>query len=137
MLFKWQVLTSGNWEILDFYGIDEKAGNIYFSSTRAAQVNYNKRMSSSLDATSKYVYCVNLKKNSWKCLTSDDGTNEAAFSNGLKYFLHTYSNANTPPTFCIRDNQGNTKRVLITNENLAAKLKEYNCVNKEFFSFKN
>ena len=130
-------LTSGNWEILDFYGIDEKAGNIYFSSTRAAQINYNKRMSSSLDATSKYVYCVNLKKNSWKCLTSDDGTNEAAFSNGLKYFLHTYSNANTPPTFCIRDNQGNTKRVLIKNETLSAKLNEYNCVKKEFFSFKN
>jgi dipeptidyl-peptidase-4 len=130
-------LTSGKWEILDFYGIDEKAGNIYFSSTRAAQVNYNKRMSSSLDATSKYVYCVNLKKNSWKCLTSEDGTNEAAFSKGLKHFLHTYSNANTPPTFCIRDNQGAIKRSLISNENLVNKLAQYNCVKKEFFSFKN
>lgn len=130
-------LTSGAWEILDFYGIDEKTGHIFFSSTDAAHSNYSKRMNQPLDATTKYVYSVALKGKKWTCLATEPGTHEASFSKGLKYFLHTYSNANTPPRYEICDNKGTVKRILITNEKLAATLKEYNCVGKEFFTFTN
>ncbi|MFM2196349.1 MAG: hypothetical protein RL092_1949, partial [Bacteroidota bacterium] len=132
-----KALTSGNWEILDFYGIDEKANKIYFSSTGAAFSAFSKKLSSPLDATRKYVFSLDLKKQNWLCLTPTQGTNDAAFSTGLKYFLHTYSNANSAPAFSIYTNKGELKRTLITNQSLMVKLKEYAAVNKEFFSFQN
>jgi dipeptidyl-peptidase 4 len=130
-------LTTGNWEIIDFYGINEKENTIYFSSTGSAFSAFSKRKSSSLDATRKYVFSLDLKKQAWKCLTPEEGTNDAAFSTGLKYFLHTFSTANTAPVFSIYNNQGVLKRTLITNQELMAKLKEYNAVKKEFFRFEN
>jgi dipeptidyl-peptidase-4 len=132
-----KALTKGNWEIIDFYGINEKENKIYFSSTGASFTAFSKKLSSSLDATRKYVFSLDLKKQAWQCLTPEQGTNEAAFSTGLKYFLHTFSSANIPPAFSIYTNKGELKRTLITNQTLAAKLAEYNAVKKEFFRFEN
>ncbi|MBM3449050.1 MAG: S9 family peptidase, partial [Bacteroidetes bacterium] len=132
-----KALTQGNWEIIDFYGIDEKSNQVYFSSTGAAFSAFSKRLSSPLDVTRKYVFSLELKKQAWLCLTPTSGTNDAAFSTGLKYFLHTYSSANSAPTFSIYTNKGELKRTLITNQSLMVKLKEYSAVNKEFFTFQN
>ena len=132
-----KALTQGNWEIIDFYGIDEKSNQVYFSSTGAAFSAFSKRLSSPLDATKKYVFSLELKKQAWLCLTPTSGTNDASFSTGLKYFLHTYSSANSAPTFSIYTNKGELKRTLITNQSLMVKLKEYAAVNKEFFNFQN
>ncbi|MFM7619194.1 MAG: DPP IV N-terminal domain-containing protein, partial [Bacteroidota bacterium] len=132
-----RALTQGNWEIIDFYGIDEKSNQVYFSSTGAAFSAFSKRLSSPLDATKKYVFSLELKKQAWLCLTPTSGTNDASFSTGLKYFLHTYSSANSAPTFSIYTNKGELKRTLMTNQSLMVKLKEYAAVNKEFFTFQN
>ncbi|MGB0423807.1 MAG: S9 family peptidase, partial [Flavobacteriales bacterium] len=119
-----QQLTSGNWDVIEFYGVNEEDGMIYFSS---AQEN----------ALERHVYVKGINKRTFKKLSDKSGTNDAAFSKGFKYYINYNSAANSPYYITLHNSNGKLQRVLKTNEGLKKTLSKYNLSQKEFFTFEN
>jgi dipeptidyl-peptidase-4 len=115
-------LTKGQWDVIDFYGIDEKEGQIYYS---AAEKN----------AITKDICCISLDGKVKSSLSSETGYNDAQFTSGMKYFIKTYSNANTPPTYTLCTNKGKEISVLEDNKTLLNQLRNFNLSKKEFLTF--
>ena len=117
-------ITSGNWDVISFEGYDEKTNTLYYTSTEKGQINRD-------------IYSVKLDGSAKKRLSTQDGTTTAEFSNGLKFYVSTYSNANTPPVYELHSADGKLVKVLEDNAGLKAKMGEYSLSKKEFFTFKN
>lgn len=116
-------ITKGNYDVTDFYGIDESNNTVYFASSERSPMHRD-------------VYAIQLNGKNKKTLTNKIGTNSATFSTNYKYFINQYSNANTPYYFCLYDAKGNEVRMLKDNSNLKNSLAEYALSQKEFFNFK-
>ncbi|OFY17176.1 MAG: hypothetical protein A2X02_02795 [Bacteroidetes bacterium GWF2_29_10] len=117
-------LTTGEWDVIDINGVDEKNNNIYFTSTADGCVN-------------KTLYCLNTKEGKTLKISAENGSNNPDFSSNFKYYINTYSSANTPPTFKIYETKPN--KVICTiedNKQLVDKIKTSNFSNKEFFDIK-
>jgi dipeptidyl-peptidase-4 len=115
-------VTSGNWDVTAFYGIDEKQGKIYYQSAEVSPME-------------RYVYEISVDGKKKRLLTTAHGWNEAAFNSSFNYFLVTHSDANTPDDYKLYNRKGVQLRVLEDNVELKEKLKVYPLVTKEFFSF--
>ena len=113
-------VTKGNWEVTNFFGINEKNKTIYFQSTENGSVN-------------RTVYSIKLNGTSKKRLTNASGTNDAAFSKNLNYFINTFSDANTPPVYTLHQGNGNQLKEILNNNKLSQKLESYRLSKKEFF----
>jgi dipeptidyl-peptidase 4 len=116
-------ITKGNWDVVELKGIDEKTKTIFY-------------IASETTATEKDIYSVKLDGSGKKKISAEKGTHSPDFSNGMKYYIDTYSNANTPPTYAICSADGKQIRMLENNSALADKLKGYNTNPKELFMFK-
>ena len=116
-------ITKGNYDVTDFYGIDESNNTVYFASSERSPMQRD-------------VYAVQLNGKNKKTLTNKIGTNSATFSTNYKYFINQYSNANSPYYFSLFDAKGNEVRMLKDNSNLNNSLAEYPFSQKEFFNFK-
>ncbi|MFK7755707.1 MAG: S9 family peptidase [Flavobacteriales bacterium] len=117
-------LTSGNWDVIDYLGVDEKKGMFYYSSSEASPMQ-------------QHIYKKGITKRVKEKLSEKGGTNSATFSTGFKYYLITNSNANTPSTFNLFNAKGKKIRTLVDNRALASKLDSYDFQPKEFFTFTN
>ena len=118
-------ITSGKWDVIDFYGIDESTMTAYYSSSEISPMD-------------KQVYSVSFKKKGAKpaVLSTQSGTNNADFSKGFKYYIINHSDANTPPDITLYNSKCKQVRVLKDNAALKERLKKYNLTRKEFFKFK-
>lgn len=116
-------ITKGNWEVIDFYGLDEKTGIVYYQSTEEGAITRN-------------VYGVKLNGASKKRLSPKSGVNSAEFSSSFKYFINTNSSANTPHYVSINNNKGKELRLLMDNAGLTENLKKFNTSPKEFTTLK-
>ena len=114
-------ITSGSWEVTSFYGLDSDKMKIFFSSTEDGSIN-------------RSIYCLDLESGKRKKLSTQIGTNSAKFSNGLKYYINTYSNANTPPIFTLHKADGSLIKTIEDNTEFQNKLEEYNISEKEFIT---
>ena len=114
-------ITSGSWEVTSFYGLDSDKMEIFFSSTEDGSIN-------------RSIYCLDLDSGKRKKLSTQIGTNSAKFSNGLKYYINTYSNANTPPIFTLHKSDGSLIKTIEDNTEFQNKLEEYNISEKEFIT---
>ena len=114
-------ITSGSWEVTSFYGLDSDKMEIFFSSTEDGSIN-------------RSIYCLDLESGKRKKLSTQTGTNSAKFSNGLKYYINTYSNANTPPIFTLHKADGSLIKTIEDNTEFQNKLEEYNISEKEFIT---
>ena len=114
-------ITSGSWEVTSFYGLDSDKMEIFFSSTEDGSIN-------------RSIYCLDLDSGKRKKLSTQTGTNSAKFSNGLKYYINTYSNANTPPIFTLHKADGSLIKSIEDNTEFQNKLEEYNISEKEFIT---
>lgn len=117
-------ITKGNWDVISFEGYDEKLNTLYYISTENGQINRD-------------IYSIKLDGSAKKRLSPQDGTTSAEFSTGLKYYVSTYSNANTPPVYELHSADGKLVKVLENNATLKTKMGEYALSKKEFFTFKN
>ncbi|MDI9341919.1 MAG: S9 family peptidase [Sediminibacterium sp.] len=115
-------ITSGNWDVIEFKGFDEKTNTVYYISTENGAINRD-------------VYSVKLDGKGKVRLSAQDGTTDANFANGFKYYVSTYSNGNTPPVYELRSSNGKLVKVLEDNAALRDKLKQYTFSKKEFFKF--
>jgi len=113
-------VTSGEWEVTDYYGFDEKNKRVFYQSTEDGSIN---RMVSSIGIGGK-------KK---KKLSNDTGTNSADFSADFSYYINTFSNATTPTRYTLNDaKSGNIIKVIEDNKGLSQKLENYEMSKKEF-----
>ena len=117
-------ITNGNWEITSYYGYDAKTKRIFYQSTENGSIN-------------RSVYSVKLNGKDKKLLSSNSGTNRAAFSNSFNYFINTFSSANTPSIYTLNEaKSGKQLKEIKNNKALSEKLNDYNISKKEFFTVK-
>ncbi len=112
-------ITNGKWEVTEIYGVDEKAGTVYYQS-------------SEMGAISRNVYSIKMNGSSKKRLSNRNGVSGAEFSKTYKYFINTNSSASTPYYVSVNDNSGKELRVLVDNKGVVDRLKDYDIAKKEF-----
>jgi dipeptidyl-peptidase 4 len=117
-----RTITSGNFDVTEFYGIDEKNGLLYYQAAARSPMQ-------------REVYCIDLEGKNNKCLTTNEGYNTAQFSTTFDYFVRNTSTLNTPPVFAVHDNAGKLVRVLEENLRINQLQKDYNTVKGSFFTF--
>lgn len=117
-----RALTSGEWDVQRFLGVDEARRLVYFTSHEESPLTNN-------------LYRVGLDGRRKTKLTSGTGMHSPLFSSGYRFFINQFSAANTPPVFSIHQADGKLIKVLEDNNELAQKAREYNFVTREFFSF--
>ncbi len=117
-----QQITSGDWDVSRFYGIDEKKGIVYYSSSESSPLN-------------REVYSIKLNGTGKKKLSEQNGTNSARFSKNFKYYINTWSDATNPSLITVHNHKAKKLRTMVTNEKLKETVDEYNFSKKEFFSF--
>jgi dipeptidyl-peptidase 4 len=115
-------ITQGNWDVIEFFGINEKSKIIYYASAEKGAIN-------------KAIYSIKMDGSDKTTLSKEQGYNEAEFSTGMKYFIKTYSNASTPPVFTLCNNKGKELDVLEDNQQLKNTIQSYHFVQKEFVQF--
>lgn len=117
-------LTTGEYDVTHYYGYDSTKKIFYY---QAAKKNAMQREVYSVTHSGKKTYPI----------ASKEGTNNAYFSKNFSYFIHTFTNVNTPMITSLKDRRGKTLRVLENNKELNQKIKTYDIPTKEFFTFKN
>jgi dipeptidyl-peptidase-4 len=115
-------ITKGNWDVIEFCGIDNQNKFIYYTAAKKGAIH-------------KGIYKIDLKGNKDIAISSETGQNETDFTPGMNYFVKNYSNANTPPVYSLCDNNGKEIAVLENNETLKNRIKQYEFSKKEFVTF--
>ncbi|WP_111706466.1 S9 family peptidase [Lutibacter citreus] len=114
-------ITSGNWEVTKFYGVNENNKTLYYQSVEDGSIN-------------RTVYSIKLNGKNKKRLTNSQGTNTASFSKNKNYFINTFSDANTPTIYTLHNGKGDLLKEVLNNNDLLTKLKAYKISEKKFFS---
>ena len=117
-------LTSGNWDVIEYLGVDENKGMFYYSSSEVSPME-------------QHIYKKGITKRVKEKLSIKPGVNSATFSKGYKYFVINNSSANTPSSFALFNSKGKEIRTLLDNAALQSTLETYNLTPKEFFTFEN
>lgn len=117
-------LTSGNYEVSDLIGVDEKAKVLYYTSREASPLE-------------KQSYSITLDGKKKTRLSEAPGVHTINMSDDFQFYIDHHSSAGKPVVATLYKTKGNkTVKVLEDNQKLAATLDEYGILNKEFFSFK-
>jgi dipeptidyl-peptidase-4 len=119
-------ITKGAFDVIDYYGVDEKGMNVYYSSSAVSPME-------------KHVYMSGFKGGykapvQW---SKSKGSNQAMFSEGFQYCIMMHSDANSPLDIKMIDPKGKEIRSMEDNMALKEKWAKYGMVKKEFFQFKN
>ncbi len=117
-------VTSGEKELTELCGVDEKNKKVYY-------IGVGK------NPTQTALYCTDLAGKKTKCLSQNDGTNEAVFSSTFKYYVNTYSNGTTPAIITVNTSDGKVIKTLETNEKVKKAAESYGGINHEIFFWKN
>ncbi len=117
-------ITNGNWEVTNYYGYDASTKRIFYQSVEDGSTN-------------RTIYSVKLNGKNKKRLSTNTGTNRAAFSNSFNYYVNTYSDAGTPSIYTLNEAiSGKQLKEIKNNAELVEKLAEYKISPKEFFTLK-
>ncbi len=113
-------ITEGSWEVTRYYGYDEKHDRIFYQSVENGSIN-------------RGVYSISTKGKRKKPLSTEAGTNSAAFSSDFTYYINTYSSAITPYRFTLhKASDGKLVKEIKDNSALLNKLEGYEIAPKEF-----
>ena len=110
-------LESGDYDVTALYGYDEKSQTAYIQAAARRPMN-------------REVYAV--RKGQLTPL-AEGGWNSAIFSSDFRYFVNTWSDAEHPYVFTVRDNRGAVVKTMVDNHELAEKIAAYGFPQKEFF----
>jgi len=114
-------VTSGNWEVTDYYGYDVNSKRIYYQSSENGSIN-------------RGVYAITIDGSVKQGLAVEEGTNAADFSANFSNFILSYSNVTTPYRFTLNDaKNGNQIRVIKDNQQLKNTYSSFDISPKEFF----
>ncbi len=116
-------ITHGNWEVAEIKGYDQAKRVIYFTTTESGPLNRD-------------LCSINLDGTRQKKLVKTKGWNNADFSSTFHYIVHSFSDANHPPVYTVRDFSGKELRILEDNAALEKRVEEYHFSKVEFFTIK-
>jgi dipeptidyl-peptidase-4 len=114
-------ITSGDWAVTDFVGIDEGRNRIFYIGTEK-------------DLLERHLYCVDLNTLERKQLTEREGIHETTLSPKGDYFIDTYSAPLNPKQVSLHKINGEMIRYL--DKNNVGILEEYQLRKPDFFTFK-
>jgi len=117
-------LTSGKFDVTEFYGVDEKNKKIYFQSAEKSPLE-------------RQVYSTSLSGKGKKIITDYSGTNNAQFSHTFDYYVNTNSTINQPSSYSVYNRNGEIVRQLENNDALRTKMKSEKVREVSFFQFDN
>ncbi|MFV0366288.1 MAG: S9 family peptidase [Mangrovibacterium sp.] len=100
-------ITSGDWEVTNFYGIDANDKYAYFQATKESGIDRN-------------IYRVSLANGEITRLDSEEGTHQANFSPSFRNFIDTWSAHDVPGQTDIRSNSGKLIKTIAQGENTLA-----------------
>lgn len=117
-------LAGLNAEIKQVEGVDEEAGEIYFSATDDKGLQ-------------QHLYKMDMNGNARRQLTGGEGTHRILMAPSFKYFLDKYSSFNTPVSYSLFNNTGRNllDTTLIQSRQTRDRLNEFKIPPIETFSF--
>ena len=112
-------VTTGNWEVTNYYGYDKKSDRLFYQSTENGSVNRD-------------VYSIKTNGKSKKRLTEKTGMNNADFSADFTYFINAFNSTETPMQYTLHlAKNGKLVREIKDNSDLLDIEKPYNFSPKE------
>ncbi len=115
-------ITSGRWEVTEYYGYDPVSERIFYQSTENGSIN-------------RGIYAIDLKGKNKTPLAVAAGSNNADFSADFTYFINSFSDAATPWRYTLHDaKNGALIKSLKDNEAVKTLYTGYNVSPKEFFT---
>ena len=118
-----QQITKGEWEVTAFDGVDSDKMEIYYRSTEEGSIN-------------RTLYVQNLETEEKRKLSTQIGDNSIKFSENFKYYMNSYSNANTAHYYTLHNSSGKQLKILEDNAEFNKEMEEFNLTEKEFFTIK-
>lgn len=112
-------ITDGFYDVVSICSVDEKAGVIYYLSHETSPIN-------------RELYCIDFNGKKKKRLSEREGWYSASFSATSKYYISTFTDANTPPIYTLHTSNGKLLKTLQDNADLQQRMKEYGVGNKTF-----
>ncbi|MBQ9676733.1 MAG: S9 family peptidase [Prevotella sp.] len=113
-------VEQGDYEVSEVYGVDDQTGDVYYASHEQGATDQR-----------VYVAHANGKRT---CLTDRAGWNTALFSSNYKYFIHSWSNLQTPPVITLCNGSGKALETLVDNKALQEKLAQQQLGTRELFT---
>ncbi|MEK9613221.1 MAG: S9 family peptidase [Flavobacteriaceae bacterium] len=113
-------VTQGDWEVTALYTYNPKRKEIYFQSVEGS-------------STERGLYAIKLSGRGKRTLQPTKGSHGATFSADGTYYIHSYSDEQTPPVYTLFETKKNKPlRPLLKNEELLKKLSPFDFSDKEF-----
>lgn len=113
-------LTSGEWEVTNYYGYDKKSKKIFYQSTEEGSVN-------------RSVYSIGINGKKKMKLSQKIGQNSASFSNSFNYLINTHSSATEPTSYTlIKTSNAKPLKEILNNNAILDVLAPYDLPDKEF-----
>lgn len=116
-------LTTGDYDVTNFYGVDERNRKIYFQAADRS-------------ALERHVYSIDFRGRKKVAMTDRSGWNSAQFNSNYEYYVWNHSDANTPGSFTVYSRKGKFIRSLENNADIKKKMVDYDVQKVEFFAFK-
>ncbi len=117
-----KLLTSGDWDVTDVYGVDDKRGEIWFQSAQESPLN-------------REICHVSIQDAKVDILPFQSGFNEVILSPSFDYIVRSQSTLNTPIFYEIANRNGQSVRMLVDNHQLVEKQRKFRVQPVESFSF--
>ncbi|MHB9056850.1 MAG: S9 family peptidase [Paludibacteraceae bacterium] len=114
-------LTQGIFDVTKVYGYDDIKQTLYFQSAEQSPLQRD-------------IYLIDSKEKKVR-LTDGIGTHNADFSESFTYFSDNASSLNKPNVITMRNNKGESLRVMEDNTELVSEFNALNLPKKDFFSF--
>jgi len=115
-------ITKGNWEVDKFFGVDEKTGTLYYTSTEESPIQ-------------RHLYKISIRGENKKKISGKKGYHEVEMSPHLVYYVDAFSTVSTPPVFSLYSASGKQVKTLEDNKGLVDTMKGFATSPMEFFSF--
>jgi dipeptidyl-peptidase-4 len=117
-------VTSGNYEVSEFVGLDEKTNTLYYTSTEVSPLE-------------RHFYSITLDGKKKVKLSEGAGTHVIDGSHDCSYYIDRYNSSSEPLVVSLYKTKNNSKvKVLENNTELKQSISEFRLENKEFFNFK-
>ena len=116
-------LTKGKVDVTELFGIDEKKSQLYYQAAFTSPMDRD-------------LFVINLNTMKREMLSKKAGTHSAQFSSDFKYYINTYTNANTPPYITAHKSNGSQLYVLEDNKSIVDLLSASGYAPKTFFQIK-
>jgi len=117
-------ITSGNFEVSQFVGFDEKTNTLYYTSTEVSPLE-------------RHFYSITLDGKKKIKLSEGAGTHTINASKDCSHYIDAYSSSSSPLTVSLYKTKNNSLiKVLEANEDLKKAVNEFRLAGKESFNFK-